>query len=608
MNLRTAILAALAAAPCFAQTSDNPPTALEPLVVTATGREIPVRDALAAVIVIPRAEIERAQATDIAELLRFHAGVELGRNGGPGTVTSLFIRGGESNHTLVLVDGVRVNPATSGGAALQNISPEMIERIEIVKGPRATLYGSDAIAGVVNIITRAASGRAAELRTRAGSFGTRDGGAFLAAGDGITGVALHAQHLESDGFPPRPTSAQDRGYRNTTANLRGQTRLAGLRLNAQVWNTQGESEYLGFFGPLDQDFRNQVLSLGAALQPAKSWESSLAISRMEDQVRQNQSTDFVRTVRPAAAWANTLALGGAQYLSFGAQAAREEVSAESFGAPITENRDLYSAYLQYEAAVGPHRALAALSGVDHDTFGSQVTWNAEYGFDLLAGTRLIAATGTGFRAPDATDRFGFGGNPNLEPERARSYEAGVRQELGRHQAAELRLFRSEVEDLISVECVANCADADPFNDVFSAVNVDEYRNNGVELSWHLELNGWSARASVLKQDPRSVARPDPCSGGERLCRRSDESAAASIVRRWGGYQAGFDLLAVGDRVDFAGAPLPGYALLNLTAGLEWARHFRLGARVENLLDREYQTAASFSQAERSFYVTAGWRL
>jgi len=127
---------------------------IDTIVVTATRSNIAIEDAMLPVTIIGRDQIEQSLARDIAQLLRFEAGLDIGRNGGPGQTTSLFLRGTESNHTLVLVDGVRINPGTIGGAALQNINPDVIERIEIVKGSRSALYGTDAIGGVINIITR----------------------------------------------------------------------------------------------------------------------------------------------------------------------------------------------------------------------------------------------------------------------------------------------------------------------------------------------------------------------------------------------------------------------------------------------------------------------
>ena len=145
------------------------------IIVTATRTEIPLSDSLVPVTVITRADIELSLATDLAELLRFEAGIDIARSGGAGQSTSIFLRGTESNHTLVLIDGVRMNPGTLGGAAIQNIAPELIERIEIVKGARSSLFGTDAIGGVINIITRRVDSEFIEASLGSGSFDSLSG-------------------------------------------------------------------------------------------------------------------------------------------------------------------------------------------------------------------------------------------------------------------------------------------------------------------------------------------------------------------------------------------------------------------------------------------------
>ena len=156
--------------------------------------EMRADESLSSVIVIDRDQIERSLAADVAELLRFHAGLELGRNGGPGQTTSLFMRGTESNHALVMIDGVEINPGTMGGAALQNISPRLIERIEIVKGPRSSLYGSEAIGGVVNIITRNTEG--IEARAGGGRYETREASLSTGLSTDKTAVSASLQQYQ----------------------------------------------------------------------------------------------------------------------------------------------------------------------------------------------------------------------------------------------------------------------------------------------------------------------------------------------------------------------------------------------------------------------------
>lgn len=590
------LCAALAASSSFAA---EEAATLSPIVVTPTGQPVPLSETLAAITVISRADIERAQVTDIAELLRYVAGVEIGRNGGPGQVTSVFIRGGESNHTLVLIDGIRVNPASAGGAALQNIAPEMIERIEVLRGPRATIYGSDAIAGVINIITRSPQGLHGDLTLRGGDYDTRDAAGSFSYGGEQAGVSVAAQHQAIGGFPSCSGTDQDRAFRNTSVSLKAQAKLAGVSLAARAWNAEGQAEYLDFCGfntPLDQEFKNQVVAADASVNPAAAWRSTLSVSRMEDEIRQTQGADFVRTVRPRVAWDTTLSLD-AQRLTLGLEVAREEVEFLSFGTSNAEDRDLFGGFIQDELNLGSHSAVLALAWQDHDAYGDRATWNAEYGYEFPSQTRLIAAAGTGFRAPDTSDRFGFGGNPDLKPETSKSYELGVRQGIGSGQSVELRGFWNDVDDLISVICVAGCDTPAFDDDVFQARNIDEYRNRGVELSYRIVRASWSAQVSGISQKPEDRAT------GQRLLRRADQSATAGYTRRFGWFEAGLDVLASGDRIDFGDTPLPGYVLVNLTSGARLGEHVRLQARLENLLDKDYQTAAGYNQPGRSVYGT-----
>lgn len=601
------VLAGLLALVCLSLRAEEAPTELEPVVVTARGHAVPARDVLPATIVIGREEIARSLAGDLSDLLRFHAGIDVARTGGPGQPASAFIRGGESNHTLVLVDGVRMNPGTSGGAALQHLSPAMIERIEIVKGPRGTLYGSDAIGGVINIVTRAPAGSAAEAVAEGGSDETLGGSLFLAQGDERRGAALQVGSLRTSGFPTCRGSSVPQSYERTTVNLQGRMAFDDVRVTSRVWNAQGNTEYNDFCAASfkDADFTNRVVAVEATGGGDADW--TLRLSEMLDEQRQNQSADFVRTRRPAASATGTFVNGIHRY-SLGLDAAREEVDALQYGAPTEADRGIYGGHVQYEFDAGPHAALLSAGAMHYQSFGAPALWNAEYGYEFATATRLTVAASRGFRAPDATDRFGFGGNPDVRPERARSIEAGLSQALGEAQRIELRAFRNDVTDLISVECVQNCTDPDFFNDVYQALNVDRFRNDGVELSYRAAIARTELRIAAQHQDPRSEARADPCSGQARLCRRANDSLGGSVTQRLGSGYLALDALGVGDRLDFGGARLPGYAVFGLGAGVELPQGLRLSLRVENLLDRHYETVSGFNSRDRSFFVSASLHL
>ena len=283
-------------------------------------------------------------------------------------------------------------------------------------------------------------------------------------------------------------------------------------------------------------------------------------------------------------WHNVVQAGASNRISFGASVGREDVDALSFGTLIDEKRQIHTAFLQDEFSAGRHRIVAAVNYSDYEGFDDQVNGNLEYGFDLFETTRLIAAAGSAFRAPDSTDRFGFGGNPDLDPEEAKNYELGVKQFVGKHQT-----FHSDVDDLISVECDADF--------ICLAVNIDEYRNRGAELTWNYNDSRWVARLAGI------VQKPEDRETGEILARRSKRSVSGRLARYFGAHFVGVDVLGSAKRPDVGGQENGGYALVNLSAGVQVMPKVQIQGRVENLLDKDYQTAAGFNQTDRTAYVT-----
>jgi vitamin B12 transporter len=586
------VLPLLASAPVLAQEAIPEERRV---VVTATRVATPIDEVLASVLVIDRDEIDRSLAGDAADLLRFHAGLEVARNGGPGQSTSLFIRGAESNHTLVMIDGVRINPGTIGQPALQNIAPELIERIEVVKGPRSALYGTDAIGGVVNIVTRRGSrdGWTAELGY--GDYETREASLTGGVSGGAGSLDLGVSWIDSAGFPTQDGDTTDRGFDNLSVNLGGRTTLRSADLTARLWHAEGNTEYSDLFvTPIDQDqdFENSAASIGAALPTGDRGRLSVTAGYMADEIRQNRSPDFLETHRVTLDAQQDWRLNARHALSAGMQYSDEDAASEIFGLTFDETTRIWNLFVQDQLDYGAHRGVLALGFTDHETAGSDLTWNAEYAYAFSRNTELVLSGGTGFRAPDATDRFGFFGNPDLEPERSRSLAAELRHTTGERHHFRLGVYENRIEDLIEFVALP----VEPFG---ALRNVAEARIPGVEAGYAYGGEAWSVDGALALADPENR------STGEPLPRRPKESATLAVQRRFASFDVGLNVLAAGDRPDVAfpaAVELASYVLIDLTAGWQITDRLSLRARVENLLDEDYELAAGFNTPGRGVYL------
>ena len=563
--------------------------------VTATRTPTPLDEILASVLVIDRAAIEASAAGDVPELLRFHAGLELARNGGPGQTTAVFIRGADSNHTLVLVDGVRINPGTIGLAALQNIPPAMIERIEVVKGPRSALYGTDAIGGVINVITRRGARDGWSAEAGFGDYDTRQAGLNGGFATGRVEFELGAYWADSAGFPTRSDDQTDRGYDNLSATAQLRAAVGRAEVALRHWSAQGTTEYSDFYlTPVDQDYQDSTTALAVSWPVGADARVEVGGSRFEDRIEQNQSADHLKTVRytttAQADWRAT----ATQSLAAGAMYSSEQASSESYGTAMRADTGTLNLFVQDSLASGPHRGLVALGYTDHETAGNAWTWNLEYGYTLAGGTQLYGLVGSGFRAPDATDRYGFGGNPDLEPERSNNYEAGVRNRFAGRHTVSLAAFRNDIDDLIEFVTLSY----DPFYG--ENENVDRARIEGIEAAYEYDAAPWRVRLEAIHQDPRNLTTD------EELFRRASDSVTLTAQRRFGPVALGLDVLYAGERKDF-GWPEPvtlaSYVLANLTASWQVTRSLAVSGRIENLLNEQYELADTFNTPDRGLYVS-----
>ncbi len=588
-NAHIVLSGAMAAGDCALATEET-------ILVTAT-RTAQIADAaLAPVIVITREDIERSAASDVADLLRFHAGMDLGRNGGPGQATSVFLRGTESNHTLVMVDGMKINPGTVGGAAWQHLDPNIIERIEIVKGPRSTLYGSEAIGGVVNIITRRAqSGGQGHVALGAGRYDTYTTRTGVHHGGEIVRAGLDASAYTTNGFPTRVESDLANAHDKFTLNAYLGSQAGPLDWELTHWQASGNTEYLSFFlSPLDLDFTNSATALALKAAPSESWATTLRLGHVVDEMTQNQSSDFSETRRNQIDWQHDFQLDAQQLFSAGLWYSQEDTQASVFGTGFDEDTEVVAVYAQDDISVGDHRVLLAARYTDHDSFGGHTSWDVEYGYRWSERTRFTAAVATAFRAPDATDRFGFGGNPDLDPETSRNIEVGVRHALSTRQSVAVQMFENRIEDLIEF------FDPDDFLGPLPGAmeNIEEARIRGIELSYAWAAAPLAVRVAGSVQDPANITRDEP------LARRAERSLSANLSYEFGAMTLGADFLAQSERKDspFSTTHNGGYGLVNLTAQWRLQRDWRVNAKLENALDKDYALAQGFTTTDRALFV------
>ena len=470
-----------------------------------------------------------------------------------------------------------------------------------MKGPRSTLYGTDAIGGVIQIFTHANRAKGFTASASYGSDETRSGSASGGWQGDASHVGFGVSYLDSDGFPPRINDDRGGAYEDFSFNLAGGVDLGPGELGATFWRASGSVDYIGFSsrtfdnGHFTQDYVNEAGAVHYAWNLG-AWESRVEVGRMVDDLDQRrvrdalgsfESTDYSTTHRTTIGWQNDLEVSKAQRLSLGVSLADETARNEAFGDIDT---DIVNAYVQDHLRSGQHDLTAAIGYVDHETAGNHATWNIDYGFSVTSALRLVASAGTAFRAPDATDRFGFGGNVELEPEESRNVEVGLRYAFARDQRLSFSAFQNDVDELITYVIT------DPFTFDGQLQNLDRARIRGVELAYEIDRTNWLLRAEAMYQDPEDRAT------GDQLLRRAKENFTLSYVQRLGQLELGIDLLAAGDRYDFGNEELDAYVLTNLTARFDLGAGWSATAQIENLLDEEYTLVSGYRTQERAAYV------
>ncbi|MBY6204439.1 TonB-dependent receptor domain-containing protein [Halomonas denitrificans] len=585
----------LTAASIAAPFSSVAETAIEidPVVVTANRTEQRTTDVPARVSVITRERIEAAQAPDLVELLRLEAGIDLARNGGAGGQTSVFLRGANSNHVLVLIDGVRVAASGTGAFTWEILDPALIERIEIVRGPRAAQWGSDAIGGVIQIFTRRPDGPSA--RVVYGSDDDRSASVALGVGDARNAFDLTASWRDVDGFSAQNENGfgfdpDDDGFENRSAALGGRHALGASRVEWRGRVADGEVEF-------DQgvsEFTNASLRLDVRELALGDWTARIGAGALSDDLDTENpfGGSEVATDRVQFDARGERAIGAATW-RVGADAWREDGESGGQWEETRTNVGLFTG-IEGGARLGWEAALRA----DHDSeFGTELTGNAAVDWRVSDAWRVFASTGRGFRAPTFSQLYspGFGGlfagNPDLDPERSWSVEAGADWRPTARQLVTLSAYRNRIDDLIDFS-----------GEDFRAINIKEARIRGVELTHRFSGDRFWSEASATWQDPEDL------DAGRDLLRRAESKYAWSGGWRSAtGHRLGAELVHVGERLDVGGVTLDSYTLVNLRGSIALGTDWRAEVRIDNLADEDYEPLLGFNAPDRRVFVALAWR-
>ncbi|WP_162617879.1 TonB-dependent receptor domain-containing protein [Salinicola halophilus] len=582
-----------------AQTVDDQ-ARLDDLQVTANRLVQTQSDVLASTTVIERAEIERSQASSLVELLQGRAGIELARNGGRGNTTSLFMRGTNSDHTLVLVDGQRIASPTDGSVNWEFLPVAAIERIEIVRGPRASAFGADAIGGVINIFTRSADapGQHATLELRAGEQDSQQQSGWFSTVQGDTRLSALLDHAKSDGFSARDDASDDDGFAQNTGQLSLSHAFGeSADLDVSLLRSTTRYDYDDCAGSDDCRGKGEQFLANAALTShlSDSWDMVLTAGQARESRRQiidSDSNGRTATRRNDFGIAHRFHLddGGA---ALGVDYRQEELTdgASSYAHDAREN---YGLYANAHRQLGRHSLSAGARFDDDQRFGDATTGNVAYAFDLTARQQLGASYATAFRAPSFLELYGpYGNNPELDAEESETTEVFWRLTAERWHLG-VTAFDTRIDDLISYT-----------GPDFAPINVDRARIRGVELSTGWQTGGLSLDASLTHQNPEDR------STDERLLRRARTYGRLDADYAFAGYNVGATLRSAGNRrdtdvVSFGETHTAGYGVVDLRTSWAVTPEVTLLAKLENAFDRDYQLVDGYNTQGR--YFEAGVRL
>ncbi len=602
LSIASAFTSGLVTANNAAQSIEN----VETIVVTANRTPQSKTDILSSIEVITRDDIELSSARSVAELLNEVNGFQISQNGGSGQSTSLFSRGTNSGHTLVVIDGQRISSATLGQVAFADLAPEQIERIEIIKGPRAALWGSDAIGGVIQIFTRRLEAGEIAFDLGLGNEAQQQATVSGAIGHGEGSTTFTASLKSSGGYDVYDLAEDDKdGYERENLALIGQQPLnQQWTINWLAKYNQGESEYDNAFGGANESSFDTLQWQVSASQDAGNWYQQFFVGQQK-----NKSTtfgngvseadgSFFETTRLQGTWLASYELTHQLTSSFGVDLISEKVDTQT--AYNINKRDIHSAFTRLAFDNDAIILDAALRFDDIEFIDSEVTYNFSAGYRFAQDSIISLSIGSGFKAPSFNDLyFPEGlysyGNPDLQAETSDSIELLITTRFSVVDA-ELSIYQTAIDNLIEWLPDENFA--------YHPINVNQAEIDGVELTLSAELVGLNHQLQFNYLDAQDKDSGDP------LIRRAKRSASYQISQSWEKLSLLASVNYQGEREDSewpATVTLPSHTVVNASASYELNDAWTLGLKANNLFDKDYVTNNHYIGQPAQYLLTVRYR-
>jgi len=582
---------------------------LDEIVVTATRMDQPLKQTLSSTTVITQEDIKNSQITDVPTILRSVAGVEISQNGGTGKTSSVYLRGSNSTQVLVLLDGVRIGSATTGTTSIDQLMLDQVDHIEIVRGNVSSLYGSDAIGGVIQIFTKHGHGEPVfNASAGAGNLGTQR----IAAGFGgkieNTDFNLQASKFRTDGVSAinpaiYPLANPDNnGYDNTSvsSNLRYAFNI-DHSLSASFFNSQGHNSYDSSAGTptntYSDDEQVSKFSLVSDNRINESWLSKFQLAQGVDSTQNfknglpSTGSSFYKTTNQQLTWQNTLQLASDKQLLLGAEYLGQQVSSDVQPAYAQDSRIVNSVFAGYTGNYGAHQLQTNLRQDNNSQFGVANTGLLGYGYTFSDYWRATASYSTGFRAPTFNNLYYaasanpiYNGNPLLKPEESRNAEVGLHYTTREHDV-DMTYFDNRITNLIVG---------------YPLKNVNDARIDGVEVSYAGKFGDTGLKTAITLQNPRDLTN------NKALDRRSTTHSSVAITQKMADLQMGAEWLYSGTRPDGANT-LPEYNVFNLTVAYALNKQWKAALRADNITDQNDSNAYGYNPLGRTFFASLSYQ-